>query len=97
MVSLGDCYRNGSGVEKNQLTAYDWYRKAAEMEHSEAIGSVAEMLMDGIGMPEDKPEGFKWYMRGAELGDSYCQNSVGCVVIGGEKIANQHTHTQVGV
>lgn len=59
--SLGDCYYNGVGVEKNIERAFEWYRKAAEQGLSEAqynlarcFGNHAKKLM------------FVWMKRAAD-------------------------------
>ena len=34
--NLGQCYTNGTGVEKDEQKAVEWYKKAAEQGHAGA-------------------------------------------------------------
>ena len=46
-VSLGDCYAQGTGIEKNVVEAAKWYRKATEQgsaEAAERLKSLGEPL-----------------------------------------------------
>ena len=36
MYYLGECYRDGSGVDEDQKKAVEWFTKAAEQGHEEA-------------------------------------------------------------
>ncbi len=40
MYLLGECYRDGSGVEEDQKKAVEWFAKAAERGHEEATAEL---------------------------------------------------------
>ena len=40
---LAGCYHYGKGVEKDKAEAYQWYLKAAEQEHPEALRTIQKM------------------------------------------------------
>jgi TPR repeat protein len=54
MVSLGDSYINGRGVEKDYKAAEEWYRKA--LEHGEEYDYCREQLKRAIEADEEKTE-----------------------------------------
>jgi len=81
--SLGCCYRNGRGVEKDYVEAAKWYRKAAEQNHSWAQLSLGDCYYNGEGVEKDFVEAVKWYRKAAERNHSWAQYSLGkCYIIG---------------
>ena len=40
MYLLGECYRDGSGVDEDQKKAVEWFTKAAERGHEEAAAEL---------------------------------------------------------
>jgi TPR repeat protein len=57
---LGCMYERGKGVRKNMSDAARWYLKAAEQEHRNAPGKLAEFYYNGTGVKKDPKEGEKW-------------------------------------
>ena len=64
--SLGDCFREGSGVAQNYETAFYWYKKAAEQGDGSAQYRLARCYYDGQGVEKNKQESFKWMAKAAE-------------------------------
>ena len=52
--SLGDCYRYGKGIDKDEEKAYGWYLKSAENGNSLGKINVGYCLDFGIGIVQDK-------------------------------------------
>ena len=52
---LAALYETGKGVVKNEATALEWYKKAAEKGSPRARYNVGLMLGSGRGVPRDKP------------------------------------------
>lgn len=75
-TSLGMIYQAGdripSGIEADPAEAANWYRMAAEQDHTDAIWHLAGMLARGIGVEQNDKEALVWLRRGADLGSADC-------------------------
>ena len=60
---LGWCYSSGDGVDKNQVKAVEWFRKAAEQGNAEGQSLLATCYSYGIGVEENLDEALKWYQK----------------------------------
>ena len=65
---LANRYREGDGVPENLSDSLQWYRKAAESRHPDAMNDLGSMLLDGHGCKADPAEAFKWYELAAKTG-----------------------------
>ena len=74
---LGNCYYNGEGVEKDEVKAFEWYKKAAEQGHISAQYNVGVCYDNGEGVEKDKRKAFGWYERAAEQGHVEAQYNLG--------------------
>lgn len=61
MYLLGRLYATGSGVDKDYVEAFDWYKKAAAKGNSEAMYSLGEAYEHGTGVREDVQRAVLWY------------------------------------
>ena len=68
MHNLGDCYRDGVGVEQNGQTAFDWYRKASLAGHAIGLEDMGDCYRDGIGVTKDLDMASAFYSRAASQG-----------------------------
>lgn len=65
---VGYIYDRGEhGVEKDDLKAFEWFLKAAEMDHPEAIRYVIRAYHDGLVEDEDGKKLLYWMEKGLEL------------------------------
>src|SRR5437660_956777 len=71
--NLGWCYDNGTGVEKDEQKAVEWYQKAAEQGYANAQYNLGVHYANGTGVEKDKPKAVEWYQKAAEQGDAYAQ------------------------
>lgn len=62
---LGNCFRNGWGVERDYAAARAYYECAAELGDTDAMGEVAFCLLQGLGGKKDKARA-AMYLRRAE-------------------------------
>jgi TPR repeat protein len=83
-LALGNAYRTGRGVEKNEATALSWYRKAAALGDAQAQYAIGMMLFAGQGVPANPAQAVGWVRNAAEQGLSAAQNRLGVAYDKGE-------------
>jgi hypothetical protein len=59
-IHLGDSYRDGRGVPRDQAQAAQWYQKAAEQGDAGAQGMLAMMYAFGQGLPQSDVDAYFW-------------------------------------
>ncbi|MCE9531812.1 MAG: sel1 repeat family protein [Planctomycetes bacterium] len=74
---LGKLYASGQGVEKNELTALGWFKKAAAQGHTKAEVSLGSIYAHGFGVKQDWAESIRWYRLAATKGDTTAQHNLG--------------------
>ena len=57
---LGYYYRNGIGVEKNDITSLNWYKKSAHAGSAQAQNKVGMIYYTGKGVEKEYSEALKW-------------------------------------
>lgn len=75
-IQLARSYRYGIGVEKNQIQALDWYRRAAENGSLASQLVLARAFRDGDYVEQSSDEAFKWFHRAARQGHIEAQLEV---------------------
>src|SRR6185312_363888 len=73
--NLGQCYRLGTGVEKDEQKAVEWYQKAAEQGDAQAQYNLGQCYRRGTGVEKDEQKAVKWYQKAAEQGDASAQSN----------------------
>ena len=58
---LGTIFRDGDGVPKDKVSAFNWFTKAAEQGDDSAQGLLGDMYANGEGVPKDVIQAYKWY------------------------------------
>jgi len=76
---LGQCYENGTVVEKNEMLAAKWYRRAAEAGCADACYSLAQLYLSGKGVEKDRLEANCLFRRAATGGNLEAQRMLGLV------------------
>ncbi len=81
---LGSRYESGQGVPQDYQKAIEWYQKAADKGHRDAMQriawcyhSIGRHYRYGNGVVQDYVEAMKWYQRAAEMGISCSQKEIG--------------------
>eukprot|EP01088_Endostelium_zonatum_P019863 TRINITY_DN706_c1_g1_i2.p1 TRINITY_DN706_c1_g1~~TRINITY_DN706_c1_g1_i2.p1 ORF type:complete len:678 (-),score=240.77 TRINITY_DN706_c1_g1_i2:32-1783(-) len=69
------CYHEGTGVEKDQDQAYQWFKKAAEQGHVQAQFNAGLHYDKGEGVERDEEKAFEWTKKAAEQGDDEFEGS----------------------
>ena len=86
MFNLGNCYKNGEGVEKNYEEAVKWYKKAAEKGNATAMCNLGNCYYNGNGVEKNDEEAVKWYKKAAEEGNARAMNNLGNCYENGEGV-----------
>ena len=63
---LGEMYKNGRGVQQDDIAAAKWYSKAAEQGNSDAYYKLGEIYENGRGVQQDDIAAAEWYRKAAE-------------------------------
>jgi len=84
--SLGLRFSRGDEVERNNVEAAKWYRRAAEQGYSEAQVMLGVCFRDGNGVKKNDQESVRWYRRAAEQGYSEAQLKLGLCFMAGEGV-----------
>ena len=74
---LGVMYQHGWGVDKNEATAVEWYRKAAEQGYATAQRNLGEMYQYGSGVDKNESTAVEWYRKAAKQGYATAQRNLG--------------------
>ncbi len=84
MDNLGNCYKNGDGVEKDEEVAAAWYAKAAKNGLAWGQFHYADVLENGRGVPKDEELAVAWYLKAARRGLAKAQWRLGCHIVDGQ-------------
>jgi len=84
--SLGYCYDNGDGVEKDPEKAVYWYTKAAEQGDAKAQFYLGVCYYNGEGVEKDLKKAAYWYTQAAEQGDEDAQFNLALCYDNGEGV-----------
>lgn len=67
--TVGHMYQYGEGIEKDEIEAVSWYRRAAELGYAEAQYNLGFMYYYGKGVKQDLGVALKWFSLSAEQGN----------------------------
>lgn len=84
--NLGNMYRQGHGVIKDDQLAEAWYTRAAELGNANAQGILGLMYANGLGVIKDERQAVKWYKKSAEQGHAMAQYGLGIMYGNGRGI-----------
>jgi serine/threonine protein kinase len=70
MVDLGECYRDGDGVTRDENEAAHWFRRAADTGNAFGMVFLGTMYQDGAGVEKNDAEAVKWFQKAADRGNS---------------------------
>src|SRR6266542_5219167 len=80
---LGECYRSGIGIEKDETKAFEYYKKYAENRNNLAQNVLGYLYENGKGTEKDLEKAIYWYNKAAENGYEIAQFNLGrCYQIG---------------
>ena len=65
---VGFSYTMGLGVGKDASKAIEWYTKAAEQNHAQALYNLGVFFINGEDVPKDINRGLEYLKKAASLG-----------------------------
>eukprot|EP00892_Ulva_mutabilis_P008243 jgi/Ulvmu1/5791/UM025_0045.1 len=90
MAALGHMYANGRGVPQNNLTAIDWFTRAASDESGPADASalfgLGYMQLHGYGIAKDAEEAALLFAAAAKAGNNEARFHLGVMHLHGEGV-----------
>jgi hypothetical protein len=75
--NLGFKFASGGGAAPDYAQAAEWYRKAADQNHSLAQFNLGMMYAQGQGVTQDAAQSRAWYGKAAQQGDAGAQFNLG--------------------
>ena len=84
---LGRMYEEGSGLEKNEQTAFKFYQEAAEKGNDKAALKIGNAYYTGEKLEKDYRKAFKWYTTSADKGNFSAQYNIGVMYEEGTGVA----------
>lgn len=82
-VALGNAYRQGQGVEMDEVEAVSWYTKAAKANDPHGQYALAVMYDQGLGVRANDTEALRWYLAAAKAGDAQAQYNLANMIRAG--------------
>jgi hypothetical protein len=83
-------YANGDDVEKDQVEALKWYRKAADQGDARAQFNLGVMYANGRGVAEDYVEAARWFRKAADQGNAKAQFNLGVMYYNGDGVEKDY-------
>lgn len=80
---LGEMYRLGRGVPKDEQQAAEWWRKAGEQGDTYAQTKLGMAYILGRGVPKDEQQGIAWFRKAAEQGHAEALYIIGTLYFSG--------------
>ena len=88
---LGNAFSFGNlGVEKDEIEAVKWYRKAADQNVANAQYNLGCCYDDGEGVAKDVGEAVKWYRKAADQNVANAQNNLGLCYAKGQGVEKDY-------
>lgn len=80
--SIGLIYHLGRGVEKDQETAYMWYKKAAVLEYAPAMNNIGMMYLNGEYVAPNQDVAYKLFLKASATHAQAKDNLAQCYEFG---------------
>lgn len=88
---LGQMYKFGTGVVKDQFESAKWYKQAADVGDVNAQNMMGYIYRSGDGVPQDDVESANWYRKAAEQGEVHAQYQMGFIYYNGLGVEEDYT------
>ncbi len=88
---IGYMFSAGTGVQKNDTKAMEYYRKAAAQGHPAAVFNLAGGYLSGRGVQKDHAEALRLYLGLAEQGDEHAQIDLAMIYVVDQGVPRDET------
>lgn len=88
IAKVGDCYRWGKGVEKNEREAYKWYLKVSNNE--DFMDKIGDCYYWGIGVKQNYHKAAEWYKKAAAANNHWASYRLGCCYYYGDGVKKDY-------
>lgn len=75
-------------VEKDEESAAEWFRRAAEQGHADAQGRLGVKYLTGVGVKRDERQAAEWLRKAAEQDEGGAQFMLGLLYMQGHGVPN---------
>ena len=76
---LGQCYRNGRGVNRDPVKAFYWIERASKQNDPIALFLYGTLLATGQGTPLNYKKALTYYLKAAAKGHAAAMNNIGAL------------------
>lgn len=73
---VGDCYMHGTGVEKDFVKAFEWYKASADQGNPYALEKLGNCYYNGTGTVQDYKRAFELFLKSYESGNLYASGNI---------------------
>ena len=87
-IAIGERYLKGSGFDKNEKLAFNWFKKAADQKDSKGMERLAYCYKNGLGVEQDKAKAVSYYEESAKAGNKDAIKSAIKMYVEGDGIPN---------
>eukprot|EP01105_Mastigella_eilhardi_P004370 TRINITY_DN157_c1_g2_i8.p1 TRINITY_DN157_c1_g2~~TRINITY_DN157_c1_g2_i8.p1 ORF type:complete len:632 (-),score=128.33 TRINITY_DN157_c1_g2_i8:44-1939(-) len=84
MGSIGVSFRDGRGVDTDNVQAADWFLKAADLGSPEAMNNIGNCLLHGTGVPKNEAAARTWFRKAADAGLAEPKLNLGFMLLNGQ-------------
>ncbi|KAF9916039.1 hypothetical protein FBU30_001576 [Linnemannia zychae] len=94
-IALGDMYRDGNGVPRDDQAAFGWYSQAAEQ--GDPIGQIrlGELYQYGQGVPQDYAKSLAFYLLAANRGIIRAQREIADFYYNGRGVDKDYVQAMI--
>jgi TPR repeat protein len=94
-LKLGYMYLQGTGVEKDQKKAFEYFKKAAENGSVDGQYNTGLAYVRGEGVEKNLAEAAQWFEKAAYQGDAGAQFNLGLMYFNGEGVTRDGLQASV--
>lgn len=88
--AMGDLYKRGHGVRRDDAAAATWYRKAAAQGLASAQAELGFLYYTGHGVRRNYAEAAAWWRKAAKQGDASAQANLGVLYYKGQGVSQDY-------
>ena len=91
MTWLGNLYKDGIGVGRDNCKAMSWYVKAADIGNAVAMCNIGWMYDKGLGVDQNYDQAMRWYIKASDLKNSGAMFNIGKMYEEGKGVGRDYS------